>query len=60
MKVPVETPFFPGDLEVKAEFELGDPSRRIPSGIRLVVVWIDQNLDERGVEYFVPSEDLAG
>ena len=60
MKLPVKIPFSPRELDVTAEFILGDVSKRIPSGVRLVVLWVNQNGDEWGFERFISEEELVG
>ena len=60
MKLVVTTPFFPRHVDVEAESIIGDPSKRITSGVRFVISWIDSNGEERGMEQFISEESLSG
>ncbi len=60
MKVPINAPRYPHEFEIEAELKLGDPSKRIDAGIRLVVSWRGSIGKERGVEFFISEDELVG
>ena len=60
MELHVRAPWYPRNLEVEAEFKLGDPSKRILPGIRVTLSWNGPGGAERGMEFFITEKDLTG
>ena len=60
MKIPVTVPFYPDELTIETEIELGDASKRILPGVRLIVSWVDPDGAERGMVHFITEQDLTG
>ncbi len=60
MKLPVVVPFWVDELNVEAEIELSDPSRRILAGIKLTTTWVLPDGKERGVVHHITEQDLTG
>ncbi len=53
-------PFCPTELNIEADSKLGDASKRIPSGVKLIVSWLLPDGTERGIKYFISENDLTG
>ena len=60
MNIQVESPFCPKEIQVDAEFIMGDPSERRESGLKVIISWINQQGDEWGTEQFISEKNLTG
>lgn len=60
MRLEVESPFYPKEIQVDAEFIMGDPSERRESGLKVIISWTDRLGDEWGTEQFISEKQLVG
>ncbi len=60
MKLPVTVPFYPDEFNIEAEIELGDASKRVPPGVRLIISWVLPDGTERGMKYLIAEQALTG
>ena len=60
MRIPTNTPFMPDTIEVRADVQLKDASRRQAAGLRVNLSWIDKRGNERGMKHFIPEAVLSG
>ena len=60
MKLPVVFPYYPNEFNVETQIELGDASKRILPGVKLIVSWVLPNGEERGMVHLITEQDITG